>query len=353
MKVTIKEIAKEAGVSIGTVSRVVNQKDEGVGQETRKRVLDVIARLNYQPNTLARALITNQSKIIGLILPDISNPFFPLLTRGIEDCARDAGYRIFLCNTDDDTAKEREYIRVLKEHRVDGIIFTSTVMATPSEYLELRDLNIPVVVMDRRITDKSADDEHGASGVDGGIEGVNGVFVDNIGGAYAATQHLIALGHRKIGCITGPLSSRNACDRLEGYEQALRDAGIAPSPEWICQGDYKPAKGYEAAGRLIDKGIRAIFASNDLMAFGVYRAASERGLSIPEDLSVVGFDGILQSEFMMPPLTTVIQPTYEVGRAAMTLLRRAMANQAASGESVELFAELAVRGSTAPLRPGP
>lgn len=333
MKVTIKDIAREANVSIGTVSRVINNKAEGVGEETRKRVIAIINELEYKPNALARGLITNKTKIIGLIIPDISNPFFPVIARGVEDQANTLGYSIFLCNTDDDYEKESRYINVLKEHCVDGIIFTSNASSNHQQAIDLKNIGIPVVIIDRMLDDSS----------------INGIFSDNIHGGFLATKHLLDLNHKKIGCITGPLSSRSAIDRHVGYKKALKEAGIDYIPDYVVEGDYKIDGGYNAAMCLLSREVRAIFVSNDLMAYGVYRAAKEKNLRIPEDLSIVGFDDVLQSQLLVPSLTTIAQPTYEMGKAATKMLIKIIEGKRLNKKAVEYAPKLVVRESTAKL----
>jgi len=300
-KWTIKDIAKRAGVSITTVSRVLNRKEEGMSAETREKVLRVIEELQYQPNRLARGLVTKQSKLIGLIVPNISNPFFPELCRGAEDEASERGYSLVICNSDDSSEKEERYIRILKEQQVDGLILSSLSGLSKSS-TDFLSKNLYYVLLDRKDTGQ-----------------VPGVYLENEEGGYLAGKHLIELGHQRIACITGPASILNSRDRVDGFKRALTENGLEPTV--ICEGDFGIESAYHQAKKILTKGdISAIFTCNDLMACGVYRAAHELSLRIPEDLSVIGFDDIPLISALIPKLTTIRQNTYEMGRKSAELL---------------------------------
>ncbi|MEQ2129025.1 LacI family DNA-binding transcriptional regulator [Caldanaerobacter subterraneus KAk] len=338
MAVTIKDIARLANVSVTTVSRVINNKPEGVSEETRQKILKLVKELGYQPNAIARGLVTKKTKTIGLIIPDISNPFFPDIARGVEDSAHIYGYNVFLCNTDDNLEKESEYIRALKEKYVDGIIFTSSV---PSDYQHIMELvrdGVPIVMMDRRMES----------------EEIYGVFIDNYEGGYLATKHLIDLGHRKIGCITGPLKVKNARERLEGYKRALLDNGIEVDERLIFEGDYKINSGIIGTEKLLNdnKDITAIFACNDLMAYGAYKTIRSYGYKIPDDISVVGFDDILLSQIMEPQLTTIRQPAYDMGLTAARMLIKLIEGKKVSKKIIIFKPQLVIRQSTASVNEG-
>ncbi|TCO68655.1 LacI family DNA-binding transcriptional regulator [Caldanaerobacter subterraneus] len=338
MAVTIKDIARLANVSVTTVSRVINNKPEGVSEETRQKILKLVKELGYQPNAIARGLVTKKTKTIGLIIPDISNPFFPDIARGVEDSAHIYGYNVFLCNTDDNLEKESEYIRALKEKYVDGIIFTSSV---PSDYQHIMELvrdGVPIVMMDRRMES----------------EEIYGVFIDNYEGGYLATKHLIDLGHRKIGCITGPLKVKNARERLEGYKRALLDNGIEVDERLIFEGDYKINSGIIGTEKLLNdnKDITAIFACNDLMAYGAYKTIRSYGYKIPDDISVVGFDDILLSQIMEPQLTTIRQPAYDMGLTAARMLIKLIEGKKVSKKIIIFKPQLVIRQSTASVDEG-
>ncbi|HBT50227.1 MAG TPA: LacI family transcriptional regulator, partial [Caldanaerobacter subterraneus] len=260
------------------------------------------------------------------------------IARGVEDSAHIYGYNVFLCNTDDNLEKESEYIRALKEKYVDGIIFTSSV---PSDYQHIMELvrdGVPIVMMDRRMES----------------EEIYGVFIDNYEGGYLATKHLIDLGHRKIGCITGPLKVKNARERLEGYKRALLDNGIEVDERLIFEGDYKINNGIIGTEKLLNdnKDITAIFACNDLMAYGAYKTIRSYGYKIPDDISVVGFDDILLSQIMEPQLTTIRQPAYDMGLTAARMLIKLIEGKKVSKKIIIFKPQLVIRQSTASVDEG-
>jgi LacI family transcriptional regulator len=238
---------------------------------------------------------------------------------------------VFLCNSDNNNDKERDYIKVLKEKYVDGIIFTGSSISNCSYILDLVDSSIPVVIMDRDLES----------------ENINGVFLDNYEGGYAATKHLIDLGHTGIGCAIGPLTTKSARDRLEGYMNALRDNGIQVDNHLIREGEYNIKGGEEGAKKILEnKGVTAIFASNDLMAYGVYKTVHSKGLKIPEDISVVGFDDIQFSQILEPQLTTINQPTYDMGVTATQILLKLIQGKTVRKKMVNFKPKLIVRKST-------
>lgn len=331
MAITIKDIAKRANVSTATVSRVINNKSEGISPQTREQILAIIKEMNYQPNALARGLITRKTSTIGLILPDITNPFFPELVRGVEDSANKAGYSVFLCNSDDNVKKEKKYIQLMKEKKVDGIIFSSSATYSEEHYDDLIRSDIPVVLIDRGTENTS----------------YSGVFLKNFEGAYLATKHLTDLNHKRIGCIAGPEAIWNSSVRLEGYKQAIRDAGIPVDENLIAIGDYRMEGGFATAKRLLEEQrVSAIFACNDLMACGVYEAAQLLDLRIPVDLSVVGFDDIMLIKTLTPKLTTIRQSTYMMGKEAAKLLIQQVTKKGTKPKSVYVEPELIIREST-------
>ena len=332
MAVTIKDIAKLANVSITTVSRVINNKSEGVSEETRNRILQLVKELGYQPNAIARGLVTKKTKTIGLIIPDISNPFFPDLARGVEDSAHIYGYNVFLCNTDDNLEKESEYINALKEKYVDGIIFTSSSIPKHEHIMELVKSGIPIVIMDRRVDS----------------EDIYGVFLDNYEGGYIATKHLIDLGHKKIGCITGPLYTKSAKERLEGYKKALVENGMDVDERLIFEGDYKINSGIIGTEKLLgnNENVTAIFACNDLMAYGAYKTIRSYGYKIPDDISIVGFDDIQLSQILEPQLTTIKQPAYDMGLTAARMLIKLVEGKKLKKKIINFKPQLIIRQST-------
>lgn len=327
-RVTIRDVAAVAEVSPATVSRVLNA-DERVAPELRERVLAAVERLGYRPNSQARSLRTQATRVIGLIISDIQNPFFTSLVRGVEDAAQASGYSVVLANSDEDLGKEQQYLRVAAAEQMAGVIL-SPASSSRTRIGELVHEEIPVVTIDRRI---AAD--------------VDSVAVDNVAGARHAVEHLLQTGARRVGIIAGPEDVSTAADRLEGYRAALRAAGLAVDPELTVRGDFRVDGGHRAAARLLDRPDRpdALFAANNLMLIGTLNAMAERGLTAPADLLLAGFDEMSWAGFA-PPLTLVEQPTYEIGRLATQLLLRRIAGETAAAEHVVLEATLKVRASS-------
>lgn len=304
MTVTIKDVAKRAGVSTSTVSHVIN-KTRRVSDALEQRVLAAMDELDYRPNILARSLRVRESRTIGVVVPDNSNPFFAEMARAIENRVFGDGYSVFLCNSDGQEAKERAYVNSLVLKRVDGVIFiTSGGTTEPLEELVRHDT--PVVVVDREVPLSLADV----------------VLLDNRTGGVLATRHLIELGHRLIACITGPSMLTPSADRVLGYRQAMEEAGLSVRAEWILPGDFRSASGQRAMARLLalPEPPTAVFACNDLMAIGAMRALRAAGIHIPADVSLVGFDDIPLASEVTPALTTVAQPIAEMGSIAVELL---------------------------------
>ncbi|WP_432408958.1 LacI family DNA-binding transcriptional regulator [Wukongibacter sp. M2B1] len=334
MKITIKEIAKMAGVSTATVSKILNKKDKNISDSTRQKVLGIVKEHNYIPNTIARSLVTRQTKTIGLVIPDIANPFFPELARGAEDKANESGYNIIFCNTDDNIEKEEKYINMLIEKMIDGIIFTQSAKRT----MGFKNLNLrstPIVLIDRDME----------------LEGVVGkVLVDNFAGAYEGVSYLLDKGYRKIAFITGALTTDTSVNRLNGYKNALIDFGILYDDEYVLAGEYKSEWGFKAIEQLVNKetDFDAVFCGNDLIALSVIKALKNYGKAIPEDVGVLGFDDIYMSKFIEPELSTIRQPNYEMGYKAVEILINILENP--TGKNIErklvLNTELIIRKST-------
>lgn len=304
--ITIRDVANRARVSTSTVSHVINET-RYVSEELRTRVLQAMEELNYQPNALARSLRRKITHIFGAIVPDSSNPFFAEMARHLEDAAFAEGYSLILCNSDDNLEKERRYIEVLVEKRVDGIVFLAA-GESASQIHALRAQDIPFVVVDRELL---------------AIEG-DMVLTDHEQGGYLATSHLIELGHTRIAHISGPADLRPSELRLAGYRRALQEADIPFDPALVARGDFHFGGGYEAARALLalaaEQRPTAIFAGNDMMAIGAMRAAREAHLVVPDDLSIVGFDDVSVGQYLNPPLTTIAQPRQELARRAIQFL---------------------------------
>lgn len=328
---TIKDVAALAGISYTTVSHVLN-KTRPVSEPVRIKVEAAIAQLEYVPSAVARSLKAKSTRTIGLLIPNGVNPYFAELARGIEDHCERNGFCVILCNSDDNPEKQRSYLRVLLEKRVDGLI-VSSVDGDVSNAGGLAEVRTPLVVVDRELE---------------GIE-ADMVRIDHEQGAYLAVRHLLQLGHRRIACIGGPVNTLVADMRQAGYRRAMREAGLDVSPGWAVNSEFTSPAGYEAAVGLLDaEPPTAIFAGNDVIAIGVLRAAAERGVAVPGKLSVVGFDDIQMSRYVYPALTTVGQSIRELGEtAAHMLLRRIAAPDTEQIERRLVTPSVIVRESTA------
>ena len=336
MVVTIKDVAREAGVSVGTASQALRDSP-AVRETTRRRVLAVSKRLRYQPSALARGLVTRRTHTVGLLISDISNPFFVRAVRAVEDAAQENGYNVILCNTDEDPSKEKRYLRVLVEKRVDGIILATTAGSLQA-VRDVRWRRIPLVLFDRELPHVSIDT----------------VKVDSVLGGRLATEHLLGLGHRRIAIIHGPVVRSTGAERLRGYLLALRAAGLRPEPALIREGNFKQDSGRELARKLLELSPppTALFCTNNLMTVGAIQTLQERGVRIPADLSLVGYDDMEWWMLTHPPLTTVGQPVYDLGREAMRLLLSQIeSNSRRRPQRVILKPELLTRESCGPPPP--
>jgi len=330
---TIKDVARLADVSTATVSHVINET-RYVSDELRARVLEAMETLDYRPNVLAQGLRGGETHTIGLVVPDNANPFFAEVSRAVEDVGFARGYSVILCNTGDDLERERAYIDVLVAKQVDGIIFIAA--GDHHEHLdELTRRSVPLVLADRDVDLTDADV----------------VLVNNERGGYEATKHLLDLGHRWIGCIAGPSEATPSADRVEGYVRALREARVPVEDAAIETGDFRYQGGEAAAERLLGGSERptAIFACNDLMAIGALRAVRGAGLSVPHDISVVGYDDIPLASAMSPALTTVAQPVDQLGALSTELLLSRIENgSVGTAQRIMLETRLVIRGSSGP-----
>lgn len=332
--VTMRQIAERAQVSIGTVSHVINET-AAVRPKLRERVLEAIRSLGYQPSALAQGLRKNRTDMLGMVIPDITNPFFPGVVRGVEDVAYRRSFRVILCNADNDPAKEESYVRELRSYRIAGLLIIPASGADIAEHLRTyASASVPVVCIDR---------------VPDGWKG-DAVLVANAEGAYLITRHLIEMGHQRLAVITGPLKLTNAAERLKGFRRALNEAALEIEAQFIQEARFDTASGYEAALRLLRMVPRptAIFACNDLMAFGVLQAARELNLRCPEDLSITGFDSLEFTNFTDPSLTSVYQPGYQLGATAADLLLQRVDGLWSAPKRLLLPTELKKRNSVGP-----
>lgn len=326
---TIKDVAKLAGVSVSTVSRVLNTSGY-VEKNTEEKVIEAIKQLNYKPSQIARGLVSKKTKTFGLVLPDITNPFFPELARGAEDEAGKQGYNIMLCNSDWDVGKERMYLNLLSEKRVDGIILVGS--RIHDQYLtSWVDVEAPVVLLDRN------------SELD-----IHSICTNNTLGSYLATKHLLDQGYRRIAHIAGATSSPSAQQRLAGYQKALEEYGFSIDMTLVTEGDYRMSGGSTGMRRLLSlKNVPdAVFCGNDLMAVGALEVLQEAGLKVPTDIGLVGYDGIALSKYVYPKLTTVLQPTYEMGVMAVQLIIESLSDNEVLFRHLELDPILKIRDSS-------
>ncbi len=335
MNATIKDIAKRARVSYATVSRALNNK-YGVRPETRARIREIARKMSYSPNGIARGLVKRQTRTIGLIIPDITNPFFPEVARGIEDGAQERGYSVFLCNTNWEDARERQYLELLAEKRVDGLVvapISNVVDAVRGRQYG----SIPVVYVSNAPQGTAR----------------SFVVIDNVRGAYLATRHLIDSGYRRIGFIGAVEGSLSIDERMEGYKVALRERGLAVSERYIKLGHFRQETGAAVIRGMIEEGDypEAVFAENDLLALGVIQGVQGMGLAVPRDVAVVGFDDIPFAGFQEVQLTTVCQPKYHMGKTAVGLLLDEIGSgrpRSGAARQVVLEPELIVRKTSLP-----
>ena len=330
---TIKHVAARAGVSFTTVSHVLN-RTRPVSAHARERVERAIAELGYRPSAVARALKTSQTRILGVIVPNITNPFFSELMRGIEDVCERNDYSVFLCNGDDDFERQGRSLETLFERRVDGVLLATPTGPAAALAKRLADAKVRTVLVDRNVPGLAADR----------------VRIDHGAGARVAVEHLVALGHRRIACISGPMSFAVSRARVAGWKSALTRAGIEPREDWLVKGDFRAASGHDLTRDLIARGdFTAIFASNDLLGIGALRAAAEAGVPVPKSLSVIGFDGIEMGEYTYPALTTVGYPIRAIGETAATVLLERIAGGNTKLRDVVVTPRVIERESTARL----
>lgn len=321
--VTIKDVAREAGVSVATVSRVLN--DNGyVGADTRKKVMEAIAELNYSPNEVARSLYKRESRLIGLLLPDITNPFFPQLARGVEDELSQAGYRLLLGNSDENIQKELDYIQTFVQNNVVGIITATNHV----DYKIYEALDLPLVLLDRA------------------SENYPAVFADGREGGRLAAKTLIEKGSQRITLVKGPANIKPAQDRFQGAIEELSQADVDFSVLSTTSYSFEEAQGW--AEELFDKfsDTDGVIASNDIVGIAIVHEALERGKRIPDDVQIIGYDDIPQSRLSYPTLSTIRQPAYEMGREAAKLLIRTIKKEPGVEQTIQMPVELVERKTT-------
>jgi LacI family transcriptional regulator len=334
----MSDVAREAGVSLMTVSRVVNDKGE-VSAATRQRVLEIIEQLGYRPSGIARGLATNRTGTLGLVVPDVANPFFSDVARGVEHVAYGEGYNVFLCNTEEDTARELAVLQSLEEKRVDGVVVCSSRL-DDSDLTAALAHHASAVLLNRRLNDSLV-----------GSIAVGTVIVDDEFGGRIATQHLLDSGHRAIAFLAGPPASRSGRLRRKGYHGALVAAGLDARPSWVRDCSPQVGGGQAAAYQLLaeDPGDlpepTALLCYNDLVAVGALQACADLGRRVPGDIAVVGFDGIPLAALVTPPLTTCQVSRYDLGAQAVRLLLDQIAGCQTGCDQIVVRPELVVRAS--------
>ena len=331
---TIKEVARRARVSVGTASHVLNGKVP-VSDELRKRVERAIAALDYHPSHIARSLSTRRTDTLGMVIPDINNPFFPQIIRGAESIATRLGFSMITFNTDDQLDREKDALNFLRSRRVDGILLTIAPGRSGREHIRATlKAGIPIVCLDR---------------IPYAID-LDTVSVDNFAGSREAVRHLISMGHQRIAIITGPLSLKNARDRVRGYRAALEGAGLAYVPEMVAEGDFRQGTGLRLCHQLFEEGKQrpsALFISNNLMALGALEALRDLGLTCPNDVAVVTFDGFVFPDVFQPTITTVVQAAFDIGaRGAEILIERLNGELKLASVRVELPTQLHLKESS-------
>ena len=331
----IYEIAKEAGVSIATVSRVMNQS-ASVSEKSTKRVMEAVKKLNYVPNSMARSLSTSVSTSVGVVVPDINNPFFSMVLKGVTDVADENGYQVALYSTDENEAREQKILHTLREHRLRGIIITPVSEDYKDTLRHLQGLvarSIPVVLLDREVDDP----------------GFDRVVSQDEDGVYRAVRTLIQGGHERIAIVTGPQYSRPGRERLRGYKRAMSEFGLPLRQEYIRHGDFRIGRAYEETLALcsLEEPPTAIFASNNMTTYGCLKAFDQLGLKIGEDISLFGFDDIESLRWLNYNVSVVSRDVYEMGRRAMRCLLDCFDREERPelGRRESLPTELILRGS--------
>jgi LacI family transcriptional regulator len=335
MGYTIKQIAEELGISATTVSLIINDRPCRVSDQTRDAVLNLVKKYNYLPNHSARALVTKKTQTVGLILPDISNPFFSELAKGLERKARKSDYSVIFCNSDDQGKKDYENASLLISKQVDGIVIAPSLNdEDTTEIMKFKQLiegnNLPIVLVDRTIPYCS----------------YNSALINHRQGGYLATEHLLKLGHRKIGCITGPLNVDSGYNRYKGYEDALHMFHVNVDKSYVYTGNYQIESGMIGTQMLLPQGVTAIFACNDLMAFGCLQKCREMGFTPGKDISIIGYDDIPICKIVDPPLTTVSQPLCEIGEISFQIILDLISAPQARIQNITLPPQIIVRNTT-------
>lgn len=334
MAVTLNDIAELAGVSTSTVSRVLNDKAEKyrIGDETKARVLHAAEELKYRPNQIARGLRLKKTNTVGIIAPDVSNPFFAYIIKRVQNLAHNLGYSVVVCNTDENLEQEIEHVNVLYRNRVDGLI-AMPVGQEYEHYVDWFEKGRPLVLLDRCFDTIDA----------------SSVVVDNYAGSFEAVEHLIEHGHRRIAIIQGLPGTYTNNERLRGYRDAMERNGLPFDAGLVVGGDFREENGYMETKLLLTspEPPTAIFATSDLITLGALKAVTEEGLEIPSDISVIMFDDFDFAPYLKCPITAVRQPKEMMGEMAVKLLAEELRGERTTGKRIVLKTELIVRRSVA------
>ncbi|MFS0726910.1 LacI family DNA-binding transcriptional regulator [Paenibacillus sp. 1P07SE] len=328
-EITIKDVAKQAGVSVATVSRVLNGRDR-VSDETRKKILKIIDELNFVPNTMAASMVNKKTRMLSVVVPEIQNPFYTAVISGTVEVAKKAGFVTLVVSTNNDEAEEEEFFESFLGKNVDGIILIGT-HQRPEFY---RNIRKPTIMVDRYINNCGHD----------------GVMIDNFRGAYEATKHFVDYGHKRIAIIDGEHDFNDGKDRYWGYHQALHESGLAPEGRYHKQGTWSEGDGYRFTRELLqsEEPPTAIFAANNVICCGAIKAIRDLGLRIGEDISLIGFDDNELAQFVQPRVTVVSRPTKEMGVQAAEMLIQKIADESKAEKQLKkmiLDVELLVFGS--------
>ena len=336
--VTIRDVAEQAGVSVSTVSHVLNGNDQHVSSEKRHLVLEVMNRLKYRPNAIARSMVKQKTATIGLVISELDNPLFVPVAAGVEEVLRPAGYNIVLASAPD-AEREKQAIETLRSQQVDGFIFMALSLCFPYQHLiQLKEEGVPFVVINRALEDRE----------------INQVSWDDRGTAYLATRHLLQLGHTRIGMISGPLNNipprRSALERHQGWLDALQEQGLHMPDEWLVDGLYTYEGGYQAIVQLVEQGTAqlpdALFIASDAMAVAALKALYQAGIKVPEDMAVIAIGDPPFAAYTQPALSTFILPVPEAGRrAAHILLEHLTHGLESSTQQVTLNCTMQIRES--------
>jgi len=339
-EITVFDVARQAQVSIATVSKVLNRRGSGlpISTETRKRVLEAARSLNYRPNFMARSLRSRRTHTIGLVVADVRHPFYSEMIGGAEQGALEGGFMCILSSAQNKSERERFCLDLFLQNRVEGVLVAGETESQEDEGIrELAERNVPVVLVAREFPD----------------DRIAQVYLDNVRGGRLATEHLLKLRHRRIGYLGGPSEKHDNVQRLAGYREALAQVGVTFESDLITAGDIHTADGYREAKALLGRRpeLTALFCYNDTKAFGAIKAIHELGRTVPDAVSVVGFDDIEFCEYFSPPLTTIRQPRFQIGyQGAKILLQLIEKSPAPAERRVALAPELIERQSTGPVR---